>query len=252
MRRRKFIALVGGAVVTWPLTIFAQQEKQIIGFLSSRSQEESTRHLGAFLQGLAALGFVDGQNIAIEYRWAEGQYDRLRGFASEFAAHKVTAMVATGGNVSGVAARAVTDTIPIVFIVGDDPVKLGLVTSLSEPGGNATGVSVLMTELAAKRFQLLHEVVPKASAIGLLVNPKYPGSEPEIAAVRAAAVSVSRSIAVVEASSEQDIDAAFSTLVRKRVRGLLVGADALFVSRREQIVALATREKMISIFDLRD
>jgi putative ABC transport system substrate-binding protein len=151
-----------------------------------------------------------------------------------------------------VAAKAVTDTTPIVFIVGEDPVKLGLVASLSNPGGNATGVSIFTTELAGKRLQLLHELAPRTSMIGLLVNPKYPGSGLEVASVRAAANAFGRTIAVVEASSERDIDAAFAALAEQQVKALVVGADALFVSRRDQIVALAMRHTVLSIFDLRD
>jgi len=198
------------------------------------------------------LGFVEGQNVVVEYRWADGRYEQLRPLAAELVARQITLLVATGGNVSGVAARAETATTPIVFIVGEDPVKLGLVASLNSPGGNATGVSVFTTELAGKRLQLLDELAPRASPVGLLVNPKYPGSAPEIAAVREAAMAVGRSIAVAEASTEGEIDVAFSTLAGQQVKALVVGADALFVSSRNQIVALARRHTMLSIFDLRD
>lgn len=176
----------------------------------------------------------------------------MRPFAAELVARQITLLVATGGNVSGVAARAATDTTPIVFIVGEDPVKLGLVASLNNPGGNATGVSVFTTDLAGKRLQLLHELAPRASPVGLLVNPTYPGSAAEVAAVREAAAVVGRLIAVVEASTEGEIDAAFTTLARQQANALVVGADALFVSRRDQKVTLATQHTMMSIFDLRD
>jgi putative ABC transport system substrate-binding protein len=224
----------------------------VIGFLSSRSRIESEHHLRAFQAGLKALGFVEGQNVAIEYRWADGQYNRLPLLASELSSRHVAVIAATGGDVSGVAAKAATNTIPIAFIVGDDPVKLDLVSSLNRPGGNATGVSVFTSELGSKRLELLHEFVPKASVLGLLVNPNYPGSAPEVAEVQAAARSIGARLVVLNASSEHDLGAAFETLAHYQVTALLVGADALFVSRRDQVVALAAHHSMPSIYDLRE
>jgi putative tryptophan/tyrosine transport system substrate-binding protein len=186
MRRREFMTLLGSAAVTWPLAVSAQQQPvPLVGFLS-RSPDESADHVGAFRQGLHEAGYVIGQNVAIEYRWADGQYDRLPMLASELVARKVAVIAATGGNVSGLAAKAATSTIPIVFIVGDDPVKLGLVIRLNRPGGNATGLSVFTSELASKRLELLHELVPRASVIGLLINPDYQGSAAEMLAVQVA------------------------------------------------------------------
>ena len=252
MKRREFISLFGSAVA-WPLAARAQQPGiPVIGFLSSRSSGESARHVGAFKQGLNEAGFVEGQNVEIEYRWADGQYDRLPALASELIARRVTAIAATGGNVSGLAAKAATGTIPIVFIVGDDPVKLGLVTSLNRPGGNATGMSVFTTELGSKWLELLLELVPKASTIGLLINPNYQGAAAEAVAVATAARAIGRQLLVLNASSETDIDTAFATLAQQHVDALLIDADALFVSRRDQLVALAARHLMPAIYDLRE
>jgi putative ABC transport system substrate-binding protein len=235
MKRRQFITLLGGVAVSWPLAARAQRQPMpVIGFLSSRSSGESAHHVGAFQQGLNEAG-------AIEYRWADGQYDRLPTLASELVARRVTAIAATGGNVSGLAAKAATGTIPIVFIVGDDPVKLGLVASLNRPGGNATGMSVLNTELGSKRLELLLELVPKAATIGMLINPNYQGAATEAVAVEAAARAIGRQLLVLNASSERDIDTAFATLAQQHVDALLIDADALFVSRRDQLVALAAR-----------
>jgi len=254
MRRREFITLLGGAAAAWPFAARAQQPAKLpmVGFLSSRSAGESAKHVGAFRQGLTEAGYVEGQNVAIEYRWADGQYDRLPTLASELISRQVTVIAATGGNVSGLAAKAATPTTPIVFIVGDDPVKLGLVSSLNRPGGNATGMSVFTTELGSKQLELLHELVPKASTIGLLINPNYQGSEAEAVAVQAAAQAIGRKILVLNASNEGDIDNVFGALVQQQVDALLVSADALFVSRRDQLVALSARHSIPAIYDLRE
>jgi putative tryptophan/tyrosine transport system substrate-binding protein len=254
MRRRDFITLIGGAAAAaWPLAARAQQTAMpMIGFLSSRSSGESARHVGAFQQGLSEAGFVEGQNVAIEYRWADGQYDRLPTLASDLVARRVTVIASTGGNVSALAAKAATGTIPIVFIVGDDPVKLGLVVSLNRPGGNATGMSVFTTELGSKRLELLLELVPQASTIGLLINPNYQGAAAEAVTVKAAARAIGRQLLVLNASSECDIDTAFATLAQQQVDALLIDADALFVSRRDQLVALVARHSMPAIYDLRE
>jgi putative ABC transport system substrate-binding protein len=256
MRRREFITLLGGAAaasVARPLAARAQQRAlPVIGFLSARSPAESAQHVGAFRQGLNEAGYVEGQNVAIEYRWADGQYDRLPALASELVARGVTVIAATGGNVSGLAAKAVTRTIPIVFIVGDDPVSLGLVASLNRPGGNVTGMSVFTTELGAKRLELLHELVPKASVIGLLINPRYQGSAREAVTVQAAARAIGRQVLVLNASDDRDIDAVFASLAQHHVEALLIDADAFFVSRRDQLVALAARHSVPAMYDLRD
>jgi putative ABC transport system substrate-binding protein len=253
IRRREFIFTLGGAAAAWPLAVRAQQPGlPVVGFLSSRSAGESAKHVGAFRQGLNEVGYVEGQNVAIEYRWADGQYDRLPTLASELVSRQVTVIAAAGGNVSGLAAKAATPTTPIVFIVGDDPVKLGLVSSLNRPGGNATGMSVFTTELGSKQLELLHELVPKASTIGLLINPNYQGSEAEAVAVQAAAQAIGRTILVLNASNEGDIDNVFGTLAQRQVDALLVSADALFVSRRDRLVALSARHSIPAIYDLRE
>jgi putative ABC transport system substrate-binding protein len=251
--RREFITLLGGAAAAWPIAARAQQAAMpVIGFLSSRSSGESALHVGAFRQGLHEIGYVENQNVAIEYRWADGQYDRLPALASELVARRVTVIAAAGGNVSGLGAKAATSTIPIVFIVGDDPVKLGLVSSINRPGGNATGMSVFTTELGAKRLELLLELLPKAAVIALLINPNYQGAGAEAVAVKAAARDIGRQILILNASSERDIETVFATLVPKHVDALLIDADALFVSRRDQIVALAARHSVPAIYDLRE
>jgi putative ABC transport system substrate-binding protein len=224
----------------------------VMGFLSARSPGESAEHVEAFRRGLAEVGYLEGRSVAIEYRWADGHYDRLPMLASELVARQVSVIAATGGNVSGVAAKAATSTIPIVFIVGDDPVKLGLVTSLNRPDGNATGVSIFTTELGTKRLELLHELVPAASIIGFLFNPNYEGSAREAVAVQAAAQTLGKRIVILNASDEREIDATFATLPRQQVGALLVDADTLFVSRRNQLVALAARYAIPAIYDLRD
>jgi putative tryptophan/tyrosine transport system substrate-binding protein len=252
VKRRTFIAGLAGATA-WPVVARAQQSTiPVVGFLSARSFSESAQHLAAFRRGLNAAGYVEGQNVAIEYRWAEGQYDRLPMLASELAARRVSAIAATGGNVSGLAAKSLTSTIPIVFIVGDDPVKLGLVSSLNHPGGNVTGMSVFTTELGAKRLEFLHELVPKAAVFGLLINPLYQGAAPEAVAVQEAARSLGRQLVVLNASNENDIEMVFSTLAPQQIGALLVDADALFVSRRDQLVDLAARHSLPTIYDLRD
>jgi putative tryptophan/tyrosine transport system substrate-binding protein len=188
MKRREFIALLGGAVVARPFGAWAQQPATpVVGFLSSRAAAESAEHLDAFRQGLSQTGYTEGHNVTIEYRWADGRYDQLPILAAELVARRVTAIAAVGGNVSGLAAKASTDAIPIVFIVGDDPVNLGLVSSLNRPGGNATGISVFTTELGAKRLEILRELLPNASTVGLLINSNYPGSAHEADEVQSAA-----------------------------------------------------------------
>jgi putative tryptophan/tyrosine transport system substrate-binding protein len=252
MRRREFIMLLSGAAA-WPLGASGQQQSMpVIGFMSSRSPAESAHHVAAFREGLNEAGYREGENVAIEYRWADGQYQRLPVLASDLVARRVTVIAATGGNVSALAAKNATGTIPVVFIVGDDPVKLGLVSSLNRPDGNATGASVFTTELGAKRLELLLELVPNASAIGLLINPNYQGAAAEAVAVQVAARATGRQLLALHASSEREIEEVFAALPQQHIDGLLIDADALFVSRRDQLVALVARHSIPAIYDLRE
>jgi putative tryptophan/tyrosine transport system substrate-binding protein len=250
MQRREFITLVGGAAATWPLVARAQQPTMpVIGFLNSAAPEAFAPMVAAFRQGLGEAGYVEGRNVAIEYRWAGGQYDRLPALAADLVRRQAAVIVAGGGAVTARAARAATATIPIVFSMGDDPVKLGFVKNLNLPGGNLTGVSLLTTGLEAKRLEVLHEAVPGASVIGLLVNSNFPDVETQLKDVLTAARVLGLQITVLNASSERDIDTAFATLVQQRVGALLVASSPFFNGRREQLVALATRHAIPAIFE---
>jgi putative ABC transport system substrate-binding protein len=253
MKRREFIALLGGAVVVRPFAAGAQQPTMpVVGLLSSRAAAESAEHLDAFRQGLNQAAYAEGRNVTIEYRWADGRYDQLPSLAAELVARQVTAIAAVGGNVSGLAAKASTHDIPIVFIVGDDPFNLGLVNSLNRPGGNATGISVFTTELGAKRLEILRELLPDASTVGLLINSNYQGSAREADEVQAAAKRSGQTIVVLNATSDREIEQAFATFAQQRVQAALVSADALFVSRRDRLVSFAARHSIPAMYDLRD
>jgi putative tryptophan/tyrosine transport system substrate-binding protein len=251
MRRREFITLLGGAAV-WPLTARAQQQAlPVIGFLHGASPGPAAPHVAAFRQGLAETGYVEGRNVAIEYRWAEGQYDRLPAMAGELVRRPVTVIVATPIPVA-VAAKAATATIPIVFNVAGDPVRLGLVASLARPDGNATGVNSFQAELGAKQLGLLRELLPTAVRIGLLVNPTNANVEGVTRDVREAASAIGAQIDIVQASDSRQIEDAFATLVRNRADALVVGSDAYFVSRRLQLATLATRHAIPAVFNVRE
>jgi putative ABC transport system substrate-binding protein len=225
MRRREFITLVGGAAA-WPLAARAQRPiLPVIGFLSGRSPSESAYALAAFHQGLRDGGYVEGQNVAIEYRWADGQYNRLPALVGDLVRRQVNVIAATGGIGSALAAKAATTAIPIVFTTSDDPVKLGLVASLNRPGGNATGINFFISQMEGKRLGLLHELVPIPALIGVLLNPSNAPFESQLADVQEAARALSRQIHVLHASKPQDIHAAFKTFVQMQVQGLLVGGD---------------------------
>src|SRR5262245_35648837 len=249
MRRREFITLVVAAIA-WPLAARAQQPLPVIGFLSGRSPGEAAYAIKAFHQGLKDGGYVEGQNAAIEYRWAGGQYDQLPALAADLVRRQVAVIVATGG--VGLAAKAATATIPIVVISGDDPVRLGLVASLKRPGGNATGSSFFVTVMEAKRLGLLRDLVPTATLIAVLLNPSYAGFEIQSRDVEDAANALGLKIHVLHASNEQAIHAAFTTLVRMRADALLVGADPFFNGRREQLVTLAAHYAIPAIYELRE
>jgi putative ABC transport system substrate-binding protein len=252
MKRRDFITLLGGATVAWPLGARAQQAMPVIGFLSGRSPSEAAYAVAAFHRGLNEGGYVEGQNVAIEYRWAEGQYDRLPALAADLVARQVNVITATGAIGSALAAKAATATIPIVFNTSDDPVKLGLVASFNRPGGNATGINFLVSEMEGKRLGLLHELVPRAALTGVLLNPKNTPFEFQLNEVQEAARLIGEQIHVLRASSEQDIHAAFRAFVQMRVEALLVGGDPFFNGRREQLVTLAAHYAIPAIYELRE
>ena len=238
MKRREFITLLGGAVAAWPLAARAQQPAMpVIGFLDPRSPDDVANRLRAFRQGLKETGYVEGENVAIEYRWAENQIDRLPELAAELVRRQVAVIVTTGTIASALAAKAATTTIPIVFIVAEDPVRLGLVASLARPGGNLTGINFFVAELAAKRLELLRELVPGSNSCGRArQSDQCSTAETTLRDVEAAARAIGLQIQVLNASTSREIDAAFATFVRERPDALFVGGDAFFNSRRVQLV----------------
>ncbi len=253
MRRRELILLLGGAAITWPLAGRAQQKAMpVIGLLGSASASAYAPFVAAFHQGLAENGYVEGQNVTIEYRWAEGSYDRLPALAADLVGRKVDLIVASGGNVSAFAAKNATSTIPIVFASGGDPVGEGLVASLARPGGNVTGVTFMIAELTPKRLELLSELVPHARVIALLTNPNSPGTERMIQDVQEAARVKGVQLAILKAGTESEIDAAFAALVQLHAGAILVGADPFFFGRRAQLVALASRHAVPAIYQGRE
>jgi putative tryptophan/tyrosine transport system substrate-binding protein len=241
LRRRELITLLGGAAV-WPLAVNAQQPPMpVIGFLNSGSPAERAPFIAAFRQGLKETGYVEGQTVVIEYRFAEGRYDRLPSLAFDLVRREVAVIAATGDTVSPLAAKGATTTIPIVFVAGSDPVKDGLVASFNRPGGNITGVSIISSALVSKQFELLHELVPQAAVVGILLNPSNPNVGFELSDLQSAAQTMGVQLAVLRASTESAIEAAFATLIQLRAGALLIEPDAFFLDRREQLVALATR-----------
>ncbi len=253
MNRRELMALLGGTAAAWPLAARAQQRAMpVIGFLSGTSPGPYASYVAAFHQGLSDAGYVEGQNIAIEYRWAEGHYDRLPALAADLVGRKVDVIAASGGTPAARAAKSATSTIPIVFTSGTDPVAAGLVTSLARPGGNLTGVSFLVVELNPKRLELLTELVPQARVIALLVNPTNTNAERTIRNMEEAARAKGVQLAILKVGSESEIDVAFASLVQLQAGALVVGADAVFNSRREQLVALASRHAVPAIYEGRE
>ena len=255
MRRREFIGAVGGAVAVpsllWPRAAPAQQ-MPVIGFLGSQSLDTVGQFLPAFRLGLGESGFVEGKNVGIEFRWAEDRYDRLPAMAAEFVRDHVAVIIASGGNVTALAAKAVTTTIPIVVPVTADPVNNGLVESFNRPGGNVTGMALLTVELDAKRVELLQEIAPKAEIIGTLIDSNRPEAEFQINSVQRAAQAMGRRLVVANARNEREFDAAFEELVRAHVGAVLVTASPLFTSRREHLVGLAARHAIPAIFQFRE
>jgi len=252
VRRREFLSLVGGAAA-WPLTVRAQQAGiPVIGFLNAASAQGYVPQSVAFLKGLGETGYVEARNVAIEYRWAEGQVDRLPAMAADLVHREVTVIAATG-TPAALAAKAATTTIPIVFETGNDPVHVGLVASLNRPGGNVTGIAQLATEIAPKRLELLHEMIPAARIIGLLVDPSDPVVfENTTRGVQAAARSLGLALHVLNVSTERDLDAAFANLVQLRAGGLVISGGQFFNSRSKQLAAMALQHSLPTIFPYRD
>jgi putative ABC transport system substrate-binding protein len=253
MKRRQFITLLGGAAAAWPLVARPQQTAMpVIGFLRSTSIERSPHLVAAFLQGLKETGYFEGQNVAIEYRSAEGQYDRLTALAADLVQRRVDTIVATGGSEPARAAKAATSTIPIVFTAGPDPVRDGLVASLNQPGGNLTGISLLSYEIGSKRVGLLRELIPNATTIAVLLNPKSPDVGEYLRDVQRAAGSLGQQIQVLNAGNEEEIDSAFAAVARERPDALLQNPDPFLNSRREQIVTLANYHRIPALYVFRE
>jgi putative ABC transport system substrate-binding protein len=251
MGRREFITLLGGAAVAWPLVARAQQRATpVIGFLNSQSPDAIADRVRGFRQGLKDAGYVEGENVAIEYRWAEGQYDRLPELAADLVRRQVAVIVANGP--AAAFAKAATTTIPIVFLVAEDPVRLGLVASLARPAGNATGINFFVGELVAKQLGLLRELVPRALRIAVLFNPKYAGSLSATADAESAAHAMGLQVRIFNASHSREVNDAFTTIARDRHEALLVGPDPYFVQRRTQLVTLAARHAIPTSYNVRD
>jgi ABC-type uncharacterized transport system substrate-binding protein len=253
MKRRAFISLLGGAAASWPLAARAQQRAfPVIGLLSSRSPAVDTSLIAVIRQGLNESGLVEGQNVALDYRWADGQYDRLAALAADLVRRQVAVIVTMGGEVSALAAKAASATIPIVFVAGGDPVRSGLVTSVHRPGGNITGVSTLIFELEPKRLGLMRELRPNATTIAVLVDPNSPNAEMQVNDIQAAARGVGGEITILNASTIRDIDAAFVRLVEMRADALLVVANPIFFNRTAQLVVLAARHAIPTLYSRRE
>jgi len=252
MRRREFITVLGGAAA-WPIRARAQQSAMpVIGFLNGQSAQAFAPAVAAFHRGLNEAGYVQGQNVAIEYRWAEGRLDRLPPLAADLVRRQVAVIAATGGNNSALAAMQTTSTIPIVFTSSDNPIERGLVASINRPGGNVTGVSWFNAELGPKRLGLLHELVPNATIVALLINPNNPESVRQPAELQHAGRAIGLELLVLTATSAGDIDAAFTAMVQNRVGGLLIGSDPFFLNRREQIIALAAQHTIPTVYSGRE
>jgi putative ABC transport system substrate-binding protein len=252
MKRRDFISLLGGATAAWPLAARAQQAAlPVVGLLGATTAQGYAAQLTAFRQGLSEASFVDGRNVAIEYRWAEDQYDRLPAMAADLVRRQVAVIATIGGNAASLAAKAATATIPVVFHGSVDPVEAGLVASLNRPGGNVTGVVTLNIDTGQKRLELLHELLPAATTIGLLLNPTNAVAEIQSKDLQAAARTLGLQLRIVHASTEHDFDPAFTTLSQARAGGLVIGTDGFLVSQSAQLAALAVRHALPAIFQYR-
>jgi len=251
LKRREFISLLGGAAA-WPLAARAQQPMPVIGVLSPRSPAVDAALISVIRQGLTDTGFVEGRNVALDYRWADGQYDRVVTLAADLVQRKAAVIIAMGGEISAAAAKKVTSTVPIVFLVGSDPVRSGLVSSLNRPGGNITGASSFIFDLEPKRLGLMRELRPAAATIAILVNPNSPNAEMQVKDIQSAARNLGQEIDILTASTVREIDAAFAKLVRMRVHALLVAGDPVFFNRASQIVVLATRHAIPALYSRRE
>ena len=253
MRRREFIAIFAGAAGTWPCDTLAQQSAiPVIGFLSSASPKPYAGRVAAFRKGLNEAGYIEGRDLAIEFRWAQGQYDRLPVFAADLVSQKAAVIVSSGGDVAALAAKAATSSIPIVVVTGSDPVKAGLVASFNRPGGNVTGASFVATELEEKRLELLRDLLPSAAVIGVLINPTNPAAESRSKDLQMAARTLERDIHIVNVSSESDLETAFATLTQQSAGALLVSTDSFLTSQRDRLVALATQYALPVIYPWRE
>jgi putative ABC transport system substrate-binding protein len=251
MRRREFITLLSGTAAAWSVAAGAQQAIPVVGFLNPGSPEPSSFLVAAFREGLKEASYFEGQNVTIEYRWAKGHYDQLQTLAADLLGRQVAVIAATGGSISAQAAKAATATVPIVFNVGEDPIKLGLVASFNRPGGNITGVSTLSPALESKRLGLLRELVPQAAIIAVLLNPTNPDADLQRQDIQAAAATIGQDLRIFSASNESAVETAFAALVQQRADALLIGNDVFLTNRREQIVALAARHAVPTIYSFR-
>jgi putative ABC transport system substrate-binding protein len=251
MRRREFITLLGGAAA-WPLVARAQQPAMpVVGYLSSLTQNDSVHFDAEFRRGFSKMGYVEGQNVLIEYRWITDRYDPLTAMAADLVQHQV-AVICAFGPPAVLAAKAATATIPIVFVTGADPIKFGFVASFNRPGANITGIWMVTTVLAEKRLQLLHELLPKTELVGLLINPTSPVAQPQTRDAQAAASALGFKLSIMSAVTENDFDQAFATLVQQRADALLISSDPFFSSRREHLVALAARHAIPTLYEFRE
>jgi putative tryptophan/tyrosine transport system substrate-binding protein len=253
MRRREFITLLGGAATAWPTVARAQQTPMpVIGFMSGRSPEDSAHLVTAFRQGLSDIGFVEGQNIAIEFRWARGQYDRLPALAADLVGRRVAVLAAVGGDLSSLAAKQATSTIPIVFGMGADPVLAGLVDSFNQPGGNATGYTILTNLIEPKRIGLLSELVPGLPLLGVLLNPHTPPAARQLQEIEDATGRTGQRLFIAKAGNDTELNAAFRSLIQQRVGAMLVAASVYFDTQREEIIAFAAQNRLPAMYQLRE
>jgi len=253
MQRREFIALLGGAAVAWPRAAPAQQPAvPVIGFMSGRSPDDSVHLVAAFREGLGEAGFVEGQNVAIEYRWALGHYDRLPALAADLVSRRVAVLAALGGELSALAGKQATSTIPIVAGIGSDPVRSGLVESISRPGGNVTGYTVLTSEMEPKRLGMLRDLVPGAGVIGVLLNPNFPPSAGQLQELETAAQKTDQQLLILKASDDAELSAGFGSLLHQRVGALLVCADPYFDTQRDRIIAFAAQNRLPTMYHFRE